>query len=136
MAATDEKSEPNIVQVGKVKDDSRAVWDRWPHHPENYGQAAGEVFISDMRPYSVDLNSPGILQKMGEKELKELNEREVRTRTSEYEEARRAAAAAREQADEDDEDGEEEPAGEQNGEPKRRLPRASRQGRQETPPDR
>lgn len=100
MAAANDKPEaPDIITVGKVNDDSRAVWDRHPLHPANYGEGPGEVFISDMRPYEVH-RSRGIQQKIGEKELREIGERDAQRRTSEYEKAQQERQRQREEAQE------------------------------------
>lgn len=84
-ASSDPKDD--LITVGKPEDDQKAVWDQHPNHPANYEQAAGEVFISDMRPYSV-YRSPGIQQKLGERPpaLRELSESQQSARTSAYEE--------------------------------------------------
>lgn len=104
--AADQDMEKDIIVVGKRNDDNRAVWDRHPWHPSNYGEPEGEVFISDMRPYEVH-RSPGIQQKLGEKELRELGERDAKARRSAWEEQqeqakerRRAAREASEEAPE------------------------------------
>lgn len=88
--------EQDIILVGKRNDDSRAVWDRHPYHPSNYGEPEGEVFISDMRPYEVH-RSPGIQQKLGEKELQELGERVAGQRRSAWEEEQEKKAEVRRQ---------------------------------------
>src|SRR5262245_41490323 len=93
MAADEENVD--LITVGKPTDDGKAVWDVHPSHPENYEQAAGEVFISDMRPYTV-FRSAGIQQKLGEKPpaLRELRDQDASARLSAHEEA----AAKREEA--------------------------------------
>lgn len=96
MAATDQEQE-DIIIVGKRNDDSKAVWDRNPLHPSNYGQPAGEVFISDMRPYEVQ-RSRGIQQKLGEKELQELGERAATQRRGAFDEAEAERARVRQEA--------------------------------------
>jgi hypothetical protein len=88
-AAENQADEQDIIVVGKRNDDSRAVWDRDPRHPANYNQPKGEVFISDMRPYEVH-RSVGIQQKLGEKELQELGERQASARTAAYDEEQTA----------------------------------------------
>jgi hypothetical protein len=98
MPAKDDKPEqPQIITVGKLNDDGRAVWDRHPFHPSNYGQPAGEVFIADMRPYQVH-RTRGIRQKMNENEITELSERDAKSRLGEFEEAEEQRQAQREQA--------------------------------------
>jgi hypothetical protein len=100
MADNVEEEDLDLITVGKRRDDNKAVWDRDPRHPSNYGGPAGEVFISDMRPYQV-IRTPGIQQKIGEQELMELSDRRAQTRLSEHEERTRVAdeqrAALREQ---------------------------------------
>jgi hypothetical protein len=80
MAAS-EDPEVDLITVGKPVDDSKAVWDQHPSHPANYEQPAGEVFISDMRPYKV-YRSAGIQQKLGEKPpaLRELRDQDASKR--------------------------------------------------------
>jgi hypothetical protein len=97
MAAS-ETQEVELITVGKPVDDGKAVWDRWPGHPANYEQPAGEVFISDMRPYQVDRNSPGISQKLGERALREIDDRAARQRVQAHEAAARQRTEAREAA--------------------------------------
>lgn len=96
MAADEQKDQAEIITVGKVADDNRAIWDRHPFHPSNYGQPEGEVFISDMRPYEVH-RSPGIMQKFSEKALRELGSRdaEARRKASEEAEAKREEQRAK-----------------------------------------
>lgn len=96
MPADDKLEQQNIITVGKVRDDTRAAWDRHPYHPSNYGQPEGEVFISDMRPFKVH-RSRGIRQKLNEDELTELNDRDAQDRLSEYEEGENKRAQAREE---------------------------------------
>lgn len=81
MVASEENED--IIVVGKVTDDNKAVWDRHPQHPANYEQPAGEVFISDMRPYNV-FRSPGISQKIGEKALREIGSGAATRRLDEH----------------------------------------------------
>lgn len=105
MAAA-EDPEADLITVGKPVDDGKAVWDQHPQHPENYEQAAGEVFISDMRPYKV-YRSAGIQQKLGEKPpaLRELRDQDASQRLEKYNEAAKArqeARRARREADEED----------------------------------
>jgi hypothetical protein len=89
--------EPRIVTVGKVTDDSKAVWDRHPFHPSNYGSPLGEVFISDMRPYRVHRGSAGIRQKMNEEQITELTDAEAQERMDAYDEAQEQRSALREE---------------------------------------
>jgi hypothetical protein len=95
--AADEQHEVEIITVGKPVDDKKAVWDRWPGHPANYDQLAGEVFISDMRPYDVDRNSPGIRQKLGEQAIRELSPRVAGQRRDAHDEVLAQQAERREQ---------------------------------------
>jgi hypothetical protein len=151
MAA--EESGADIITVGKVSDDGKAVWDRDPLHPANYEQSEGEVFISDMRPYQVH-RSAGISQKLGEKAIRELGSDRAAERLKLHEEAEAKRAKVREQAlenasgsattvvpapapvgeplvDESDEDDLD------TGEDKPRVARPRGRGQQqETPPDR
>ena len=89
--AMEENKQAEIITVGKRTDDSKAVWDRDPLHPSNYGSAPGEVFISDMRPYRAH-RSAGIAQKIGERVLEELSRDEIRSRTDEAVRAEEDAA--------------------------------------------
>lgn len=98
MAAASPDENEDIIVVGKVADDQRAVWDRWPGHPANYEQQAGEVFISDMRPYNVDRTSPGIAQKLGEKALREISPRMADQRMADYDQGQKEKQAVREAA--------------------------------------
>lgn len=83
MAA--DTDEVELITVGKPTDDGKAVWDQHPSHPENYEQAAGEVFISDMRPFKV-FRSAGIQQKLGEKPpaLRELRDQDASQRLEKH----------------------------------------------------
>jgi hypothetical protein len=83
-----EDPEVDLITVGKPVDDNKAIWDQHELHPANYEQPAGEVFISDMRPYSV-YRSPGIQQKLGEKPpaLRELRDQDASARLQKHEEA-------------------------------------------------
>lgn len=95
--AANEDPQDDIITVGKRNDDGRAVWDRHPNHPSNYGQPAGEVFISDMRPYQV-YRSAGIGQKLGENEIREINERAAASRLEAHETVVAEQQARREEA--------------------------------------
>jgi len=95
--AADENEEVELMVVGKPVDDKKAVWDRWPGHPSNYGQPEGEVFISDMRPYEVDRSSPGIRQKLGEQALREISPRVAARRIEEHDAEQQKVAERREQ---------------------------------------
>jgi hypothetical protein len=97
-APSNEKADqPRIVVVGKVRDDNKAIWDRHPFHPSNYGGPVGEVFISDMRPFNVHRNSNGIRQKLNEDELTELSDSESQERMDAYNEAQEQRQTAREE---------------------------------------
>ena len=82
-----EDQDVDLITVGKPVDDGKAVWDQHELHPANYEQEAGEVFISDMRPYKV-YRSSGIQQKLGEKPpaLRELRDQDASARLEKHDE--------------------------------------------------
>lgn len=94
MAADEKAPVADIIVVGKIVDDSKPIWDKDPLHPSNYGEPAGEIFISDMRPYRVNRNR-SIQQKLGEQAIRELSESQVRERTQNYEDAQAEREAQR-----------------------------------------